>query len=235
MIQIYAYTCLLSALSIVEMKPLYINRRVGESVTIKCSDWDAWTDVKENVKYFCYSPCSEDHHIIGKAAYGEIIYENRIMLQNKEKSLFVTFTNLQKSDSKTYVCVFEKSGYESFIKVILNVTEAHSPSPKTTPKTVIVGSTLSFAVTYSSTMSSNFSDIITEMSNTTLNTTTASATPGSDSDVPYLVIGVIGIITVLMVLLKLMSKMMKQQLSKTHKSTHTLQICVFSSKASTRL
>ncbi|XP_068583059.1 uncharacterized protein [Cebidichthys violaceus] len=217
MIKIYAYTCLLSALSIVEMKPLYINRRVGESVTITCSDWNIWTSVKKNVKYFCDSPCTEDHHIIIKAAYGDTTYKNRLKLYNKGEGLFVTFTNLQKSDSKTYYCGLERSGRDSFIKVILNVIDAHPPSPKTTPKTIIVGSTPSFAVTYNSTMSSNVSDIITEMSTsyTTLNTTTstASATQGSDRSVPYLVIGVIAIITILMVLLKLMSKMMKQQLN----------------------
>ncbi|KAK9539927.1 hypothetical protein VZT92_002409 [Zoarces viviparus] len=215
MIQIYANTCLLSALSLVEMKPLYINGRVGESVTIKCSDWNVWTNVKENVKYFCDSPCFNDHHIIVKAAYGDTTFKNRLKLYNEGKSLVVTFMNLQKSDSKTYLCGVERSGLDSHIKVILNVKEAHSPSPKKSPKTVLVGSTLSFAVTYSSTMSSNFSDIITDMSNTTLNTTTATApaTPGSERSVPYVVIGVIAIITVLMVLLKLISKMMKRQLN----------------------
>ncbi|KAK9539925.1 hypothetical protein VZT92_002409 [Zoarces viviparus] len=193
MIQIYANTCLLSALSLVEMKPLYINGRVGESVTIKCSDWNVWTNVKENVKYFCDSPCFNDHHIIVKAAYGDTTFKNRLKLYNEGKSLVVTFMNLQKSDSKTYLCGVERSGLDSHIKVILNVKE----------------------VTYSSTMSSNFSDIITDMSNTTLNTTTATApaTPGSERSVPYVVIGVIAIITVLMVLLKLISKMMKRQLN----------------------
>ncbi|XP_068583357.1 CMRF35-like molecule 3 isoform X2 [Cebidichthys violaceus] len=197
------------------MKPLSIDRRVGENVTIRCSDWDVWISVKDNVKYFCDSPCTEDHHIIIKAAYGDTTYKNRLKLYNEGEGLLVTFTNLQKSDSKTYFCGVERSGRDSFIKVILNVIDAHPPSPKTTPKTIIVGSTPSFAVTYNSTMSSNVSDIITEMSTsyTTLNTTTptASATQGAGI-VPYLISGMIFIFAVLVVSLILTRNMIKKQL-----------------------
>ncbi|XP_054483427.1 CMRF35-like molecule 7 isoform X2 [Anoplopoma fimbria] len=175
------------------MKILNVTGCVGERVTTTCSDWDVWTNVKNNVKYFCVSPCSEDHHIIIKAAHGETKHENGITLFNKGEDLFVTFTNLQKSDSKTYFCGLERVGPDKYIKVNLNVKD----------------------VTTSSTMSSNSSDIITNMSTpyTTLNTTTpaASATQGFGRSLPYLVIGVIAILTILMVSLKLMSKMMKQQ------------------------
>ncbi|KAG7999883.1 hypothetical protein GBF38_001946, partial [Nibea albiflora] len=34
------------SLSVVEMKPLDINGRVGNNVTFKCSNWNSWTDVK---------------------------------------------------------------------------------------------------------------------------------------------------------------------------------------------
>ncbi|XP_074486776.1 uncharacterized protein LOC141764957 [Sebastes fasciatus] len=213
MIKIYAYICLLSALSVVEMKILNINGRVGESVTFKCSDWGNRIDVTYNDKYFCDSPCTYDKHIITKAAFGKTTNKNRIELTNRAEGLFVTFTNLQKSDSKTYYCGVKRTVVrDPLIKVNLQVTDAVSSSPKTTPKTVLVVSPLSFAVTSSSSMSSHSSDIITETSTsyTTLNTTTpsASATQGAGS-VPYLVIGVVVVITILMVFLKIMSKMMK--------------------------
>nr|XP_040043052.1 uncharacterized protein LOC120825485 isoform X3 [Gasterosteus aculeatus aculeatus] len=179
MMKIYVYFCLLSGLSVVQMKPLNINGHVGESVTISCSDWNVWTDVTENVKYFCYSPCTEDHHIIIKAAYEKIENKNGIKLYNQGKTLFVAFSNLQKSDSKTYYCRVERFGADAYIEVNLKVTDAPSPSPSMTPQTVIVVPTSSF--TKSSTMSSNSSDVITDTSTsyTTLNTPPAAPAQGS--------------------------------------------------------
>ncbi|XP_049427969.1 CMRF35-like molecule 9 [Epinephelus fuscoguttatus] len=211
---ICAYSCLLFAVSFVEMKPLSITGHVGKSVEIKCSDWDAWTDVKHNVKYFCDSPCTEDKHIIVKAEFGKTKkYKNRIEVTNSAEGFFVTLTNLQESDSNTYYCGAEKFGRDSYIKVNLKVTKAESSSPKTTPKKVTAGPTLSCAVTDDSITSSNSSDNMTDVSTsqTTLNTMlpTASATGGA-GHAPYLILGVIVLTATLVVLLKFMCKMMKQ-------------------------
>ncbi|XP_033976234.1 uncharacterized protein LOC117474518 isoform X2 [Trematomus bernacchii] len=208
MIKIYMYSCLLSALSFVEMKILNIKGRVGERVSFKCSDWDSWIDVTSNDKYFCKSPCTEDKHIIIKAAPGKSTQGNRMRIFTRGKDLFVTFTNLEKSDSNTYYCGVEIKGPDTYIKVILKVTEEPS-IPKKTPETVDTFTTLSSAMSNISTLSSNSYDNITVVSasNTTLSTT---ATQGAGS-IPYLILGVILIITILMVLLKLMSKMMMRQ------------------------
>ncbi|XP_078021913.1 uncharacterized protein LOC117250372 isoform X2 [Epinephelus lanceolatus] len=211
---IYAYSCLLFALSFVEMKPLSITGHVGRNVTIECSDWDSVTDVKYNVKYFCDSPCTEDKHIIVKAESGKTEYKNRIEVSNTADGLFVTFSNLQESDSKTYYCGVERFGPDLYIKVNLKVTKAESSSPKTTPKKVTAGPTLSFTVTDDSITSSYSSDNMTDMStsHTTLNTMlpTAPATGGAGY-VPYLTAGVASIITIVMVVLILARKMMKKQ------------------------
>ncbi|KAM8879675.1 uncharacterized protein AB9W97_014907 isoform 2-T2 [Spinachia spinachia] len=192
MIKIHAYFCLLYGLSGVQMNPLNINGRVGESVTISCSDWNIWTDVTKNVKYFCSSPCTEDRHII-KAKYKKTTNTNRIKLYNAGKTLWVTISNLQKSDSKGYYCGVERKGPDPYIEVILNVMDV--------PK--------------SSTMSSNSSDVMSDTSTsyTTLNPTTPAApeAQGFISYVLYLVLGVMVVITILMVSLRLMIKMMKQQ------------------------
>ncbi|XP_051282591.1 CMRF35-like molecule 5 isoform X3 [Dicentrarchus labrax] len=203
MITIYVYSCLLSALSVVVVKPLNIDGRVGTSVTFKCSDWNGWTNVKYHVKYLCADPCSR---AIIKAAFKETVRKNRIELTNSAEGLFVTFIHLQKSDSKKYYCAVERTGPDSYIEVNLKVIDAESSTPKTTPK--------SFAVTKSSTVSSSSSDSITDLSAsyTTLYTTpTASATQGLGS-VPYLILGVTVILTILLVLLKLMRKTTKKQL-----------------------
>lgn len=114
----------LAALRIVEMKSLNINGRVGESVEVKCSDWNSWTNVKYNVKYFCKSPCTNDKHIIIKAAYKKYDSKGQIQLNNSEAGLFVNFINLQKSDSGTYYCGAERTGFpDSYIKVNLKVSD----------------------------------------------------------------------------------------------------------------
>ncbi|XP_059184718.1 CMRF35-like molecule 9 [Centropristis striata] len=154
MIKICVYCCLLSALSVVEVKTLYINGRVGESVHFTCSGWDSVTSVRENDKYFCYSPCTDKVHIINKAAFKRTTYKGRVELTNSGESLFVTFKNLHESDSGTYYCGVDRWGKDSFIEVNLKVTDAKSSSPKTTPKPLIV-STLSFSAPYSSTTSSD--------------------------------------------------------------------------------
>ncbi|KAK1894988.1 CMRF35-like molecule 5 [Dissostichus eleginoides] len=202
------------ALSFVEMKPLNKRGCVGERVTFTCSDWNNVFGVKSNDKYFCRSPCTEDKHIIIKAASGKTTQQNRILINNRGNDLFVTFTNLKKSDANTYYCGVERNGLDPLIKVNLKVTDAASYCPKRTPETVDTFTTLSSAVSNISTLSSNSSDNITDVSasNTTTNTTTTT-TPATQEagSIPYLIIGVILIITILMVLLKFMSKKMMKQ------------------------
>ncbi|KAF3839119.1 hypothetical protein F7725_017836 [Dissostichus mawsoni] len=180
-------------------------------------------DVKSNDKYFCRSPCTEDKHIIIKAASGKTTQGNRIQILNRGNDLFVTFTNLKKSDANIYYCGVKRTGPDLYIKVNLKVTDAASYCSKKTPETADTFTTLSSAVSNISTLSSNSSDNITDVSasNTTTNTTTTT-TPATQAagSIPYLIIGVILIITILMVLLKFMSKKMMKQRSKTHKPTH---------------
>ncbi|XP_040891234.1 uncharacterized protein LOC121180136 isoform X1 [Toxotes jaculatrix] len=210
MIKIYIYSCLLSALTIVEVKTLSRNGHVGKSVTFICSDWNVWTNTENNVKYLCQSPCSKDKDIIIKAAFGKTERKDRIYLTNTRQGLNVTFTNLQMSDSKKYICGLERFGSDSYIDMHLQVID----DPTTTAKSTTVGSTVPLSVLSNFIMSSSTSDIITDMftSYTTLHTTTAtgSTTAGAGS-VPYLIIGSTVIITILMVLMKLMRKMMKKQ------------------------
>ncbi|XP_059193989.1 CMRF35-like molecule 9 [Centropristis striata] len=200
MIKIYVYCCLLSALSVVEVKTLNINGRVGESVEFKCSWLNTWGNVRENDKYFCNSPCKEGKHIINKAAFKKTTYKGRIELTNSGESLFVTYKNLQKSDSRTYYCGVDRWGKDSFITVNLKVTDAKSSSPKTTPIPLIV-----------STLSDIITDVFSSYTALDTSTPTASAAQGAGR-VTYLTVSAIVVITILMVLLKLMHKMRTHQL-----------------------
>ncbi|KAF3839118.1 hypothetical protein F7725_017835 [Dissostichus mawsoni] len=115
------------ALSFVEMKPLNIRGCVGERVTFTCSDWNTVFGVKSNDKYFCRSPCTEDKHIIIKAASGKTTQGNRMLILNTGNDLFVTFTNLKKSDANIYYCGVKRTGLDLYIKVNLKVTDGSIP------------------------------------------------------------------------------------------------------------
>nr|XP_046264674.1 uncharacterized protein LOC124069499 [Scatophagus argus] len=212
MIKIFAYASLLYALSPVEMGPLNINGSTEANVTFICSNWNVWLSVKHNIKYFCHSPCSKNEDIILKAAFGKTTSNNQIKLTNGEEGLSVTFTNLKKPDSGKYFCGTERRGPDAFIEVNLKVTDPEFSRAKTTPKTVISGSTPSYEVTNSSTVSSSSSDI---MSVSVIIRTTRATSPSATQahgSVPYLMIGAVVLITILIVLLKFMRKMTKKQL-----------------------
>ncbi|XP_026158228.1 uncharacterized protein LOC113127722 isoform X2 [Mastacembelus armatus] len=140
MTEIHIYICLLSALTVVQMKSLHITGHVGKNVTISCSDWNSWTDVNSKVKYFCVSPCNYKD-IIVKAAPGESKKKDRIHVTNTNQYLNVTFTGLQISDSKQYYCGLEVFGLDTLIEVTLEVTNG----PQTTAQTVTVKSAVSLA------------------------------------------------------------------------------------------
>ncbi|KAK1895952.1 CMRF35-like molecule 5 [Dissostichus eleginoides] len=61
--------------------------------------------------------------------------QNRMEILNRGNDLFVTFTNLIKSDANTYYCGVERNGPDPWIKVNLKVTDAASYCPKRTPDT----------------------------------------------------------------------------------------------------
>ncbi|TMS04649.1 CMRF35-like molecule 1, partial [Larimichthys crocea] len=173
MMKIYVYSCLLSALSVAEMKSLTVNGCVGNNVTFKCSNWNVWIDVKNNEKYFCNSPCSEEEHII-RAAFQKTGRKNRIEITNSADGLFVTFTNLQKSDSKKYYCGVNRLGLDPWIEVKLEVTDAESTTPRTTLKMLAVTNSSDFI---SDTSTSYIIYSTPAVDSTT--TTTASSTQGA--------------------------------------------------------
>ncbi|XP_069570143.1 CMRF35-like molecule 5 isoform X3 [Brachyistius frenatus] len=212
MIKMYLCACLLSVLTLVEMKTLNIKGHVGENVTFQCSKWNVWADVRPNVKYFCESPCSEEKHIIIKAASQSTNNKDRIQLTNRGRVLHVTFTNLKKTDSREYYCGVERFGADDFIKVNLEVIDAALPRPTTPAETKTVASTVSFTVINSFTTSSSNLDNINNL-------------PAPDATMvgyaPFVIIGLVLITAILMVLLMLIRKMMKRKqiVSRTQEDT----------------
>ncbi|XP_019113481.2 CMRF35-like molecule 5 isoform X2 [Larimichthys crocea] len=179
------------------MKPLNIKGRVGENLTIKCHNWNVWTNVEGNTKYFCNSPCTHQKHIIITAASGKTVQEKRIQINNNKESLYVTFIKLQKSDSKKYYCGVHRLNTDPLIEVNLEVTDAESSRHRTTSSSDFISDTSTSSIIYS----------------TSTTTSTSSSTQGS-GNVLYLIICVTVMITILMVLLTLIRKMTRKQLKK---------------------
>ncbi|XP_034542972.1 CMRF35-like molecule 5 isoform X2 [Notolabrus celidotus] len=201
MMKIHVYTCLLSVLTLVEMKTINTNGRVGSNLIIKCSHWNLWGYEKENVKYFCGSPCN-DKDVIVKAEYRKTRRKNQIELTNSGNYLFVTFLNLQKSDSGKYYCGLERFGRDPLIEVNVEVKDAEPSSPLKTPNPVFVTDTTSPST------STNVPTVFTDMSY--LTTSSASATQGAGSAF-YWTVGSIGVISLLIVVLILTKRMMMKQ------------------------
>ncbi|CAJ1052721.1 CMRF35-like molecule 5 isoform X1 [Xyrichtys novacula] len=207
MAQLYVYFCLLSALRTV--MTLTVNGRVGGHLTFKCSNWNVSSNVKHNVKYFCSNPCKNDKQIIVKAESEKSKLKDRIEIVNSGEILYVTFFNLQKSDSGKYYCGVERGGWDSYIEVDLTVKDAKPSRPKKTPETV------SDMETTSPSASTNGSTVFTDMptTNETLNMTTsiASASHGAGYAL-YLIVGLIGLITLLMAGLILTIRIIKKRM-----------------------
>lgn len=106
------------------MELLNIHGHLGKEVTFNCTGWNIWFHRTNNyVKYLCDRPCTRKEHVILKVPIGETTRKDRIQLTNKGEGLLVKFENLQKSDSKKYLCALEKSFRDAFIEVNVIVTE----------------------------------------------------------------------------------------------------------------
>jgi len=114
---------LLVALSMVEVKTRITSGRVGETVQVKCSNFNNWGNVRKNVKYLCNAPCNKDKYIIVKAAFQKTERKDRIQITNQGDALLVTFTDLKMSDSKKYYCGVERLGLDPFEEVDLQVID----------------------------------------------------------------------------------------------------------------
>ncbi|XP_034044544.1 uncharacterized protein LOC117526594 [Thalassophryne amazonica] len=121
--KICIHLCLLSVINTVVTTSLYVKGHVGENVTFTCSNWAIAFDEKSYVKYFCKAPCTQEKHVLLRVKPGTTASKSRLMLKNSEEGLSVTITDLQRSDSMDYYCGLDRNGLDSYIKVILDITD----------------------------------------------------------------------------------------------------------------
>uniref|UniRef100_A0A8C1U235 Ig-like domain-containing protein n=1 Tax=Cyprinus carpio TaxID=7962 RepID=A0A8C1U235_CYPCA len=88
----------------------------GKTVTITCShSWAA-----TNVKYFCRDPCKDSKDILVKSDQSPT---GRYTLKDSGEGTFtVNITDLQESDSGIYWCGVNRSGFDTYQKVNLTVS-----------------------------------------------------------------------------------------------------------------
>ncbi|KAI4884142.1 hypothetical protein NFI96_032458, partial [Prochilodus magdalenae] len=114
-----------------EEADIRVSVHVGGFVSFPCSYRDADT----NTKYFCRYPCTADRHVLIRSGQSPT---GRYRLEDSKNGVFtVTITDLQKSDNGTYWCGVDRFGIDTYIKVLLSVTDAPTSNihpPKATPK-----------------------------------------------------------------------------------------------------
>ncbi|KAK1803112.1 hypothetical protein P4O66_021650, partial [Electrophorus voltai] len=108
-----------------------VTGQVGGFVMISCSHKIA----DDNKKYFCRKPCKTDKDILIKSDQSST---TKYKLKDLGDGRFtVNITELQKTDSGTYWCGVERWFKDTYIEVLLTVTEAPSPSTHKTTRTVL--------------------------------------------------------------------------------------------------
>ncbi|XP_035390460.1 CMRF35-like molecule 6 isoform X2 [Electrophorus electricus] len=127
-----------------------VTGQVGGFVMISCSHKIA----DDNKKYFCRKPCKTDKDILIKSDQSST---TKYKLKDLGDGRFtVNITELQKTDSGTYWCGVERWFKDTYIEVLLTVTEAPSPSTHKTTRTVLQTETSSEISTSTTTTISPF-------------------------------------------------------------------------------
>uniref|UniRef100_A0A4W4GX19 Immunoglobulin domain-containing protein n=1 Tax=Electrophorus electricus TaxID=8005 RepID=A0A4W4GX19_ELEEL len=100
-----------------------VTGQVGGFVMISCSHRMA----DDNKKYFCRKPCKTDKDILIKSDQSST---TKYKLKDLGDGRFtVNITELQKTDSGTYWCGVERWFKDTYIEVLLTVTEGKSHGP----------------------------------------------------------------------------------------------------------
>ncbi|KAM3622847.1 uncharacterized protein V6R79_003919 [Siganus canaliculatus] len=95
-------------------------------VSFPCSHKLAW----QNDKYLCKHPCKAHKDKLATVQSGQTVQSGRMTLKDSGKGDFtVTFRQLQLSDSGMYWCGVDRTGFDTFTEVHINVKKV----PQTTP------------------------------------------------------------------------------------------------------
>uniref|UniRef100_A0A4W4H467 Immunoglobulin domain-containing protein n=1 Tax=Electrophorus electricus TaxID=8005 RepID=A0A4W4H467_ELEEL len=113
----------ISCFSLSVASTVRVTGQVGGFVMISCSHKIA----DDNKKYFCRKPCKTDKDILIKSDQSST---TKYKLKDLGDGRFtVNITELQKTDSGTYWCGVERWFKDTYIEVLLTVTEGKSHGP----------------------------------------------------------------------------------------------------------
>ncbi|XP_076003831.1 CMRF35-like molecule 9 [Genypterus blacodes] len=96
-----------------------VTGQVGNEITVKCSHTFAFS----NVKYFCKASCRDEDVLIRSGEADHISHSKRYEIRDKGNIFYVTITDLGKNDTGTYWCAVKRTGFDSYKKVHLTVTD----------------------------------------------------------------------------------------------------------------
>ncbi|XP_067115731.1 CMRF35-like molecule 6 isoform X2 [Osmerus mordax] len=185
--------CLLSAVCFLEAEMITDKGSEGSNVSFTCSHSNAWS----HNKYLCRDPCTDDQDKIVTVTAGGTAGEGRISLKDSGSGdLTVTFSQLQKADSGSYWCGVERTGYDSYIHIQLQVLDAPKTTPPMTTTTPLPTTTASYT---SSTFSSSVSTFSYDVSSRTSPGfgPHPSTVPSAGSVLVYATVGVVLMVAVL--------------------------------------
>lgn len=92
----------------------------GGVVVIQCTHSYA----QRNVKYFCREPCMDSDVLVTSQNTGR---EGRYSIKDDGNIFSVTISNLEISDTGAYRCGINRIGFDTFQRVVINVTEGELP------------------------------------------------------------------------------------------------------------
>lgn len=101
-----------------ETDALSVTGVLGEDITIQCSHSYAFN----NIKYFCKEKCKEEDILISSKEKNGNSRE-KYSISDEGNTFYVTISHLTEDDSGTYRCGIERTGLDTYIKVVLTVKE----------------------------------------------------------------------------------------------------------------
>ncbi|KAG8015212.1 CMRF35-like molecule 5 [Nibea albiflora] len=101
-----------------ETEAMSVTGEVGETVTIKCSHANAFS----NVKYFCKGAC-RDEDVLISSRNTKKGSNDKYTIRDEGNTFIVTVSRLTEEDSGTYWCGIERVGVDTYNKVVLTVIQ----------------------------------------------------------------------------------------------------------------
>uniref|UniRef100_UPI0037E81B6C transmembrane domain-containing protein TMIGD3-like n=1 Tax=Semicossyphus pulcher TaxID=241346 RepID=UPI0037E81B6C len=115
-----------------EAQALAVTGVLGETIKITCSHSYAFS----NVKYFCKGAC-KDKDVLISSRKMKTDSNGKYSIEDKGNTFYVDIFQLTEDDSGTYWCGIERTGVDTYNKVVLTVKKGEKKEPeKSFPRSI---------------------------------------------------------------------------------------------------